>query len=205
MAKTSIYLPDDLAEQVRAHGIPVSEVAQAALRQAVKAAEIKENVMTDIKAVAERLQATRVTEAAQSRAEEARVRAMAVKWAKAAATAAELEYVAAYDGPADRYMVPTSAFYLGLIGDADEWKGIPRKPGDTRWEHFQAGALEVWEAVQPLLIEIGDHGETVPSGSGGYSGTVNPAYRLWLEREPEPDAPLEEHDRWAGEEPDEFL
>src|SRR5260370_2000175 len=58
MAKTSIYLPDDLAEQVRARGIPVSEVAQAALRQAVKEAELKENMMTDIHAVAERLSET---------------------------------------------------------------------------------------------------------------------------------------------------
>src|SRR5258706_455327 len=57
MAKTSVYLPDELAEQARAYGVPVSEVAQAAVRQAVRAAQIEESVMTEISAGAERLQA----------------------------------------------------------------------------------------------------------------------------------------------------
>jgi hypothetical protein len=35
MPKTSIYVPDDLAEMVRHYGLSVSEVAQAALREAV--------------------------------------------------------------------------------------------------------------------------------------------------------------------------
>ena len=35
MPKTSIYVPDDLAELVRHYGLSVSEVAQAALREAV--------------------------------------------------------------------------------------------------------------------------------------------------------------------------
>ena len=63
MAKTSIYLPDDLAELVRAHGIPVSEIVQRALRQAVLEAQIKEDVMTDIQAVADRLRADREAQA----------------------------------------------------------------------------------------------------------------------------------------------
>jgi post-segregation antitoxin (ccd killing protein) len=58
--KTSIYLPDDLAEQVRAHGIPMSEVVQAALRQAVAEAEAiaqaKAQVMPDIEVAVVRLQ-----------------------------------------------------------------------------------------------------------------------------------------------------
>jgi len=39
--KTSIYLPNDLAGQVRAHGISISEVTQAALRRAVRVAVIR--------------------------------------------------------------------------------------------------------------------------------------------------------------------
>jgi nucleotide-binding universal stress UspA family protein len=35
MPKRSIYVPDDLAELVRHYGLSVSEVAQAALREAV--------------------------------------------------------------------------------------------------------------------------------------------------------------------------
>ena len=53
--KTSIYLPDDLAGQVRAHGISISEVTQAALRRAVRVAVIRDSVVADIQAVAERL------------------------------------------------------------------------------------------------------------------------------------------------------
>jgi post-segregation antitoxin (ccd killing protein) len=202
MAKTSIYLPDDLAEQVRAHGIPVSEVAQAALRQALKDIQLKEDAMTDLQAVAERLRDTRRQAAEKSQAEDQRVHDMGAKWARIRATAADLEYVATFDGEADAFHVPDSLFYL-IMDDA--WKDVPRRPGADRWAHFQAGAREVWEAVQPLLIELDDHGETLPPGSGGYSETVNPAYRLWLEREPAPEAPLAEFDRWKAEEPKEFL
>jgi post-segregation antitoxin (ccd killing protein) len=35
MPKTSIYVPDDLAELVHHYGLSISEVAQAALREAV--------------------------------------------------------------------------------------------------------------------------------------------------------------------------
>jgi post-segregation antitoxin (ccd killing protein) len=49
--KTSIYLSDELAEQVRAHCISISQVAQAALRQAVQAAAVRDEVITDIEAL----------------------------------------------------------------------------------------------------------------------------------------------------------
>src|SRR5215469_13171723 len=45
MPKTSIYLPDELAREVRAYRISVSEVSQAALRQAVSEARDKEKLM----------------------------------------------------------------------------------------------------------------------------------------------------------------
>ena len=108
MAKTSIYLPDDLAEQVRAHGIAVSEVAQAALRQAVKDAEINENVMTDIQAVAERLRANRgeVTETDQARA--AKARAYGDKWARTTASEDDLGYVVTYSDPPEDFRTPLS-------------------------------------------------------------------------------------------------
>ena len=82
MAKTSIYLPGDLAEQVRAHGIPVSEVAQAALRQAVRDAQIKENLMTDVQAVAERMRGLQRDADEQVRQQAEHVRSLGVKWAQ---------------------------------------------------------------------------------------------------------------------------
>src|SRR5690606_9171452 len=89
--KTSIYLPDDLAKQVRAHGIPISEVTQTALRRAVHAATIRENVVTDIQAVAERLRGTIDQSELDSRD---RGRRDGISWAKDHATAGELAQVA---------------------------------------------------------------------------------------------------------------
>jgi hypothetical protein len=215
MAKTSIYLPGDLAEQVRAHGIPVSEVAQAALRQAVKAAEIKENVMTDIRAVAERLRVNRgeVTEADRARA--AKARAYGDKWARTTASADDLGYVVVYDDAPEDFSTPISlvAFVsgehqrehragggIGLPGPS----GMPLGPVDRYWPEFQAGAREVWNAVLPLLSEMDEHGATPASGRAGYSEIINPEYRLWLSREPAADD-SERHARWAAQEPAEFL
>jgi len=215
MAKTSIYLPDELAEQVRAHGIPVSEVAQAALRKAVKDAEIKENVMTDIRAVAERLRANRgeVTEADRSRA--AKARAYGDKWARTCASADDLGYVVMYSDAPEDFTTPASlvtfvsgenqrehrgAGCTGLPGPS----GMPLGPADRYWREFQAGAREVWNAVLPLLTELDEHGATHATGSGGYQEIINPEYRRWLQREPESGA-TEEHARWTAEEPAEFL
>jgi hypothetical protein len=127
---------------------------------------------------------------------------LGAKWARTRATAADLEYVATFAGEPDDFHVPDSLFYLTMDTD---WKEVPRGPGSVRWTHFQSGAREVWQAVQPFLVELGKVGETMPPGSGGYSETVNPAYRLWLAREPAPEAPQADHDRWAAEEPAEFL
>lgn len=152
MAKTSIYLPDDLAEQARGYGIPVSEVAQAAVRQAVRAAQLKESVMTDISAVAERLHATRVAAAEAVEAEAARVRQEGARWAREQASAADLGYVVSYrERAVDDYRTPGSLFDYAL---GRGFKGFPMRPSDANWNEFQAGAREVWEAVQPLLAEI---------------------------------------------------
>lgn len=212
MAKTSVYLPDDLAEEARACGIPISEVTQAAVRQAVKDAQIKENVMTDIQAVADRLRATRAADAEAERAKAARARACGVRWARTAASADELESMVTYAGPPLDYRTPVSVVTfvsgehqrehralggVGLPGPTD----LPTGPGDRYWPDFLAGAREVWDAVQPLLMEIGEHGESLPPGSGGYAEKVNPEYQRWLDREPAGAG----HAQWAAEEPPEFL
>lgn len=212
MAKTSIYLPDDLAEQVRAHGIAVSEVAQDALRRAVSAAEIKENVMTDVQAVADRLNAAIAARNEAGRAKAGRVRAYGAKWARTTADARDLEYVATYNGHLEEYRAPVSlivfissenerehreAGRVGLPGPS----GIPTEPETQYWDDLQAGAREVWEAVQPLLTEPSGVGDTPPSWTGGYAEIVNEDHRLWLLREPSPDASAEDRERWMRERP----
>lgn len=198
MAKTSIYLPDDLAEQVRAHGIPVSEVAQAALRQAVKDAEIKESVMTDIQAVADRMKGILAADEAAAQAAAAQVRERGVRWAREHATAAELEYLVTYDGRAADFQAPKT-----MILTWRENAKIPFDPRHAHWAEFRAGAREIWEEVKPLLIGIDEYGGTV-SPEEGYASVISPEHRLWALRESAPDAPAEEHDRWMAEEPEEF-
>jgi post-segregation antitoxin (ccd killing protein) len=162
MAKTSVYLPNDLAEQARAYGIPISEVAQAAVRQAVRAARIKESAMTDISAVAERLNETRMAATEERLAIGKRTYEAGVEWARQTATAAELEYVATYDGPAGEYRMPATIYNLVMTTRAGSsisaWASEPTGPASDRWEFFQAGAREVWDMVCPLLAEM-DEGE----------------------------------------------
>jgi hypothetical protein len=72
------------------------------------------------------------------------------------ATAAELEYVAAYAGPADRYLTPTSlVFYAsGERHRTNASAMVPCRPGDQYWPEFLVGVRQVWDAVQPLLAAI---------------------------------------------------
>jgi hypothetical protein len=204
MPKTSIYLPEDLADQVRAHGISISEVAQSALRQAIKTAQIKENVMTDIQAVADRLRETRRLSAEQEREKDVQIHAEGIWWASTRANAEDLEYIATFSGTSVDYYMPGSLAAV-LAASASEHRNIPLNPDQKRWEHFQAGAREVWDAVQPMLAEIDEHGQAAEAGSGSYSETVNPDYQIWLSREPGAAAPASDHDRWAAEQPAEFL
>ncbi|WP_250009920.1 Clp protease N-terminal domain-containing protein [Actinoplanes sp. M2I2] len=53
MPKINVYLPDDLAEAVRATGVPVSAICQRALDQAVRRiTTIRQAVLTDVDAAA---------------------------------------------------------------------------------------------------------------------------------------------------------
>ncbi len=159
--------------------------------------------MTDIQAVAERLRETQRQAREKSASGNPRIREKGREWARTLATADELEYVVTFSGDVDHYAVPPSLGALPVFND--DWWGVPTGPGQHGWEHFQAGAREVWEAVQPLLLEHDEHGATTSPGSGGFSGRVNQQYTLWLGREPGPDAPPAEHDRWLADQPAEFL
>lgn len=149
MAKTSIYLPDDLAEQVRAHGIPISEIVQRALRQAVHEAQIKEKVMTDIQAVAERLKLQQEKDSEAARLADAtaaaNARALGATWAQTTATAEEIKYVATYDGHASDYRAPMSLF----LSSPTSYTGPTRE----HWADLQDAVREIWEQVKPLLAE----------------------------------------------------
>jgi hypothetical protein len=164
MAKTSVYLPDDLAEQARAYGIPISEVTQAAVRWAVRDVQLKGAVLNDISAVAERLNETRRWAAQKSKEQELRARVQGSEWARALATATDLEYVATFARPGN-YSIPLSLLSI-MHERTGPWANTPVAPRDERWEHFQAGAREIWDAVQPLLVEVDELGSITEPESG---------------------------------------
>jgi hypothetical protein len=156
MAKTSVYLPDELAEQARACGVPISEVTQAAVRWAVREAQLKSAVLDDISAVAERLNESRRRAAQKSKEQDLRARAQGSEWARSLANADELEYVATFARPGS-YSIPVSLLSI-MHAQTGPWADAPVVPQDVRWEYFQAGACEIWDAVKPLLVELDEHG-----------------------------------------------
>jgi hypothetical protein len=146
--KTSIYLPDDLAGQVRAHGISISQVAQAALRRAVRVAVIRESVVADIQAVAERPRGTVEQAVLDSRD---RGRRDGIRWAKEHATAGELAQLAGLDGSVLAVGRPHSLVsFISTAGDGF-YQVVKIDTEDPYWDGFRAGAGDVWDAVEPLL------------------------------------------------------
>lgn len=146
--KTSIYLPNDLAGQVRAHGISISQVAQAALRRAVRVAVIRDSVVTDIHTVAERLRGTVEQAVLEGRD---RGRRDGIRWAREHATAGELEQLACLDGSVLAVGRPhTLVSFISATGDAFH-QVVKIDTEDPYWDGFRAGAGDVWEAVEPML------------------------------------------------------
>lgn len=159
--KTSIYLPDDLAEQVRAFGIPMSEVVQAALRQAVADAEAMElakaKVGPEIEPAVARLRGILAEEERAWEAERVEGREIGVIWARDYATPKELREVASSRPPGNVF---ASHSLHRLRDDRPE---LAHRVGNSRrliqvdvtgrpwWAGFQQGAAMVWEAVQPIL------------------------------------------------------
>lgn len=142
--KTSIYLPDGLAEQVRTHGISISEVAQAALRQAVRTAQEREQVVNGIERVAERLRGT-ISTTERERMQEGR--GYGARWARDWATARELEDLS--NGKVDPADLDLTEFYKSV--EPPKTPAFDDPDADPFFDGFMAAAGEVWEAVMMLL------------------------------------------------------
>jgi hypothetical protein len=159
--KTSVYLPDDLAEQVRAFRIPMSEVVQAALRQAVADAEAMElakaKIGPEIEPAVVRLRGILAEEERARDAERAEGRDVGIIWARDYATPMELRVFTSSLPPP---FVSGSHSLCRLRVDQPE---LSARLGHSRtsiqidvqgrpwWKGFQQGAAMVWEAVQPIL------------------------------------------------------
>lgn len=144
--RLNISVPDDLAEQVRAHDLPISAICQTALRNEVELAKKKEQIMTDLDAVVDRLRSTQ-DEARKEHYQEGHD--LGVMWAKQFATADQLrlvaENLAAFEGGFGIGVEPYADFYetVDHTFDPDYF--------DEHREGFGDGATEVWDAVKNRL------------------------------------------------------
>jgi post-segregation antitoxin (ccd killing protein) len=149
--KYSIYLPDDLAEQVKQlpDDVNVSAICQHALRRELARQQARREATSDLERVAARLKATIED---KENMEQERGAADGREWAREFATVEELEWI-------------TEEFYPGSGGDfggdstirdfvsAQEHQTvISVGHEDTAyWHGFISGAREVFDAVRPLL------------------------------------------------------
>jgi hypothetical protein len=144
--RMNISVPDDLAEQVRARDLPISSICQDALRKAVELAEKKEQIMTNIEAVVERLRGTQ-DEEKQRQNEEGRV--LGILWAKQWATADELETAAGMDVDAFPGWATSTDSIREFMDEVEH--NFKQEYADDHNEGFLDGASEVWDAVKDQL------------------------------------------------------
>lgn len=142
--RMNISVPDELAEQVRARDLPISSICQDALRKAVDLAEKKEQIMSDVQAVIERLRGTQ-DEERQRNIDEGRE--LGILWAKGYATADELRKVAEGDRLSVEKMLSSNELVLvDFYREAEH--NFNEDFADDHNEGFIAGAREVWDAVK---------------------------------------------------------
>jgi hypothetical protein len=147
--RMNISVPDEIAGQVRAYDLPISSICQEALRKAVERAQAKENVMSDIDTVVERL---RDTIGAEERSKHEEGRTDGIEWAKRYATARELEDMVTGDNSdANHFQNGHSLVVFGSIKDGQSYFSVTVEPGEPYWDGFLAGAAEIWDAVADRL------------------------------------------------------
>jgi hypothetical protein len=149
MPKVTIYLPDDLAEGVREADLNVSQVAQGALRAALR----RRNPVTEeeLPAVVERLRESEDDEVRESRD---KWRRWGVEWAKQRATVPELlDLEARSQEQWKAWRVPADHSIRDWLYDMDGWEPTFRAAlsRDEDLDAFIDGALDVWEQTRPLL------------------------------------------------------
>jgi hypothetical protein len=145
--RLNISVPDDLAEQVRAHDLPISAICQTALRSEVELAKKKEQIMTDLDVVVDRLRGTQ-DEARKRHYDEGR--ALGVLWAKTWATFDDLKRVA--EGDLDNFIrFDTGNDSMLEFYDSLDDHGMESAYADDHNLGFIAGAAEVWDAVKHRL------------------------------------------------------
>jgi len=154
MPKITVYLPDDLATDVKAAGISVSPICQRALEEEVKRAALLRAWSGDerLAAARERLLATTAHEDLDQGRQQGR------EWALQMADQKELRRIAS--------LVEGSDWYPGATWDVKPFKNTDEWPTAAAWlygpntefedpadedaflDGFVLGAAEVWDAIK---------------------------------------------------------
>ncbi len=144
MPKVNVYLPDDLAEQVKRLAVPVSATCQHALTQEVRRMEALRTATTDIEATAKRLRGTVEEQDTEHRQDGLEA---GTEWAKTYATWSELEDLVRWDGD---IRLDDDHSLIGFMQHRD-YHGIEFSTWEPYWQGFLEGAEKVRETVRPLL------------------------------------------------------
>ena len=152
MPKINVYLPDELAQDVKAASIPVSEVCQRALREEVLKVKAATAIGNDerLKAAAARLRASRDSTMSQR---EADGHSAGMSWALERATYSELEEIAGLAGQ--------NWIYVNVGGDEDVWPTLGPELDEIEVGNqlnasslfdrgFVQGAIDAWWAMPNL-------------------------------------------------------
>jgi post-segregation antitoxin (ccd killing protein) len=148
--KVNVYLPDDLAEEVRAAKLSLSPVCQRAIRKELDEVKIRRAATTDLAAVAERLNATIDGEDAVSYQEG---REDGIEWAREHATASELRWLVTKfePGSGSDFQGDHSLIAFESAKHGKNVISVRHEEGNPYWHGFIDGAREVLNAVEPLL------------------------------------------------------
>ena len=160
MAKVTIYLPDQLEEQVRAAGIPPSPVCQRALENEVNRVQLSKTATRGLRSVARRLQSSKH----DSGQPDYRLGKKAgIEWAREKATYQELADLAEYalHHNWSRLEVRVGSEMADALADLGD-DLLPDDHDDSKGRSielernealsgFVDGACQVWTEVRPLL------------------------------------------------------
>lgn len=149
MPKINVYLPDELAEEVKLAAVPVSEVCQRALREEVLRVKVATAIGEDarLKAAAERLKALRKSE---ETGREADGHSAGMSWAFESAEYGELEAIARLaDENWLRVDVDVESWPT-LYGELEDLRMRGLHATDAFSQGFVKGARDAWWAMPDL-------------------------------------------------------
>ena len=149
MPKINVYLPDELAEEVKLASVAVSEVCQRALREELLRVKVATAIGDDarLKAAAERLKASRESEEA---GREADGRSAGMSWAFERAEYGELEALARLADESWLRVDVDDESWPTLYGELEDLRMRSLHATDAFAQGFVTGARDAWWALPDM-------------------------------------------------------